>query len=213
MPPPSILGGRKPPVELEPKLNYDDVFDFLEAECDHDGTMDFVRSLKQWYSEHGSLTQKQHESLVKILERNNYAFDPNVVSDASVAQSEERPIHIREAGGAIPPAGSSHGFDEYQQQSRESAQYPGLGKNYVFPALGLCIKAGRIANLARKIAWSKNGNVDSVDRERVKRNLGDVLWYISQIASEFGMKFSDVAITNLHRIRARQEGKLQDDDD
>ena len=41
-------------------------------------------------------------------------------------------------------------FSEYQRRSRETAVYPHLGENLVYPALGLCGEAGETAEKIKK---------------------------------------------------------------
>jgi len=44
----------------------------------------------------------------------------------------------------------------------------------------------------------------------VKKELGDVLWYVSQVATEFNLNLSEIAEANIVKLRDRAErGKLK----
>lgn len=101
-------------------------------------------------------------------------------------------------------------FDEYQRATLKTAIYPDKGKrnpnaiNYA--VLGLIGEAGEIAN-----AWKKaiRDSDPTTAIEKIRWELGDVLWYIARAADEIGMKLSDVAQANLDKLADRgHRGKL-----
>ena len=96
-------------------------------------------------------------------------------------------------------------FEEYQKKSRETARYPDPGKNFVYPTLGLVGEAGEVAGKISKILRDKGGKLGEEDREELKRELGDVLWYLVQIATELGLSFGEVAEANLEKLHSRLE--------
>ncbi|EKD58785.1 MAG: pyrophosphatase [uncultured bacterium] len=96
-------------------------------------------------------------------------------------------------------------FNEYQKESRKNAIYPAIGSNFYFPVIGLAGETGEVAEKVKKILRDKDGMVDDQSREEVKKELGDVLWYLSQIASEFDLSLEDVATGNLEKIKNRKE--------
>jgi len=56
----------------------------------------------------------------------------------------------------------------------------------------------------------KNGIVEKEDREEIKKELGDVLWYLAQISTELKIKLDDVAKTNLEKLFSRlKRGKIK----
>jgi NTP pyrophosphatase (non-canonical NTP hydrolase) len=94
-------------------------------------------------------------------------------------------------------------FSVYQRLSRESAMYPNKDRNFVFPALGLCGEAGEAADGVKKAIRDDGGVVTDVRREELAAELGDVLWYASQLATEVGLDLDEVARGNLGKIVAR----------
>ena len=105
-------------------------------------------------------------------------------------------------------------FDEYQKKSRETAIYPNQGNNFIYPTLGLVGESGEIAEKVKKIIRDNNGLLDDFKREEIKKELGDVLWYVSQLATEIKINLSDIAETNISKLQSRKErDKLSGDGD
>jgi NTP pyrophosphatase (non-canonical NTP hydrolase) len=96
-------------------------------------------------------------------------------------------------------------FADYQEASRKTAIYPDLGKNFVYPTLGLAGEAGEVSEKVKKIIRDHAGVVSEESRDAIKKELGDVLWYVSQLATEFGMNLDEVATDNIAKLRSRQE--------
>jgi NTP pyrophosphatase (non-canonical NTP hydrolase) len=101
-------------------------------------------------------------------------------------------------------------FADYQQRSRATAVYPGAGDNLLYPTLGLCGEAGEVAEKVKKMVRDDAGVLTPERREALAKELGDVLWYVAQVATEAGLDLSDVAGANLEKLLSRQErGVLQ----
>lgn len=96
-------------------------------------------------------------------------------------------------------------FDTYQKESRITAIYPDLGNNIVYPTLGLCGESGEVAEKVKKLIRDRNGVMDAEFLDLLKKELGDVLWYIAQICTEVGFSMGDVAEHNLEKINSRKE--------
>ena len=48
-------------------------------------------------------------------------------------------------------------FEEYQRQSRKTANYPSIGQIYVYPTLGLTGESGEVAEKVKKIFRDDGG--------------------------------------------------------
>ena len=96
-------------------------------------------------------------------------------------------------------------LNEYQEQSRKTAVYPDAGNNFIYPTLGLAGEAGEVAEKVKKILRDKNGQVDEETRATLQKELGDVLWYITQTASEMGLSLEDIAQGNLDKLFKRKK--------
>tara|TARA_B100000579_G_scaffold376968_1_gene342744 strand:+ start:360 stop:689 length:330 start_codon:yes stop_codon:yes gene_type:complete len=95
-------------------------------------------------------------------------------------------------------------FNHYQSESRKTALYPNVGSNAIYPTLGLVGEAGEVADKVKKILRDKNGLFDKESKDAIKFELGDVLWYISQLSSELGYELEDVANANLQKLKSRK---------
>ena len=101
-------------------------------------------------------------------------------------------------------------LNDYQRESRKTALYPDVGNNAIYPTLGLVGEAGEVADKVKKILRDNKGIFDKESKDAIKFELGDVLWYISQITSELGYELEDIANTNLQKLNSRKiRGKIQ----
>jgi NTP pyrophosphatase (non-canonical NTP hydrolase) len=105
-------------------------------------------------------------------------------------------------------------FTDYQQKSRATAKYPVIGHGVIYPTLGLTNEAGEVAGKIKKIFRDKDGVIGEVERTTLKSELGDVLWYISQVCTELDISLDEVAEGNIAKLLDRQaRGKIQGDGD
>ncbi len=105
-------------------------------------------------------------------------------------------------------------FNDYQQKSRVTAQYPAIGHPVIYPTLGLVNEAGEVAGKIKKVFRDKSGEINPETREALKAELGDVLWYIAQVCTELDLPMDEVAEANLTKLLDRQaRGKIKGDGD
>ena len=101
-------------------------------------------------------------------------------------------------------------LNDYQRESRKTALYPEVGSNAIYPTLGLVGEAGEVADKVKKILRDKKGVFDKESKYAIKLELGDVLWYISQLSTELGYELEEVASANLQKLSSRKNrGKIQ----
>ena len=101
-------------------------------------------------------------------------------------------------------------FDEYQENTAKTAIYPTLGHPAVYPTLGLAGESGEVAEKVKKIVRDNDGKVSDETVNLIEKELGDVLWYVSQVAKEFGLSLSTVAEKNIAKLKDRQKrGKIK----
>lgn len=94
-------------------------------------------------------------------------------------------------------------FREYQLKAKETANFPDQDLIFVYTALGLAGEAGEVAEKIKKIWRDKNKQINETDRAEIKKEMGDVLWYLSQLAENLGIDFDDVAQTNINKTQSR----------
>ena len=95
-------------------------------------------------------------------------------------------------------------ISEYQELSRRTATYPGAGDNIVYPTLGLAGEAGEVAEKVKKLLRDDDGVMSRERREALAGELGDVLWYVAQVATEAGLELEEIAQGNLDKLLSRQ---------
>ena len=101
-------------------------------------------------------------------------------------------------------------LNAYQTAARLTALYPDAGSNPIYPTLGLTGEAGEVADKVKKVLRDRAGHFDDEVRAEIALELGDVLWYVAQLASELDYDLDDVANQNLQKLRDRSaRGQLK----
>ena len=105
-------------------------------------------------------------------------------------------------------------FQSYQRESRKTWNVIKTDHSIVYPTLGLANEAGEVAGKIKKIFRDRNGQITDADREALKSELGDVLWYLTQICTELGLSLEEVAEANVSKLFSRLErGAIKGDGD
>lgn len=108
----------------------------------------------------------------------------------------------------------SDNFSTYQRESRKTWSLIHTDHAIVYPTLGLVNEAGELAGKVKKIFRDKAGVISEEDRMALKYELGDVLWYMAQIATELDLDLQDVANANLEKLFSRLErGQIKGEGD
>lgn len=99
-------------------------------------------------------------------------------------------------------------INDYQAEAKKTAVYPSEYR-VIYPTLGLCGEAGEVAEKIKKILRDCGGIFTEAHRESIKKELGDVYWYLAALADDLDMDSSEVLQANLDKLHSRQErGKL-----
>jgi NTP pyrophosphatase (non-canonical NTP hydrolase) len=94
-------------------------------------------------------------------------------------------------------------FSTYQRRSRATARYPDAGTNPIYPTLGLCGEAGEVADKVKKVLRDQGGNFSPETVAALELELGDVLWYVAQLATELQLDLNQLAQANLDKLASR----------
>jgi NTP pyrophosphatase (non-canonical NTP hydrolase) len=104
-------------------------------------------------------------------------------------------------------------FNEYQNKSKETV----LNNSYdriEYYAIGLGDEAGEVLGKVKKLWRDRNFEVDDEFRDMLANEMGDVLWYMAQMARVADIEFEIVAQANLNKIFSRQaRGLIHGDGD
>jgi NTP pyrophosphatase (non-canonical NTP hydrolase) len=96
-------------------------------------------------------------------------------------------------------------LSDYQSRSRATAVYPQQGDNLLYPTLGLCGEAGEVAEKIKKMVRDDDGILSDARREALSKELGDVLWYLAQLATEADLDLDTIAEENLQKLFSRRD--------
>ena len=96
-------------------------------------------------------------------------------------------------------------FEVYQRESRKTWNVIATDHSIVYPTLGLTNEAGEVAGKIKKIFRDRNGQINEEDRQALKKELGDVLWYLTQICTELDLSLAEVAEANIVKLFSRLE--------
>ena len=100
-------------------------------------------------------------------------------------------------------------FNEYQLLANQTDHHSGtspLGSDHqdlLVPLLGLASEAGELLGEHKK--WASDGGSYKLYPDWVKEELGDMLWYLSNVATKYGLTLEEVA--NSEGIVAPQENE------
>jgi NTP pyrophosphatase (non-canonical NTP hydrolase) len=95
-------------------------------------------------------------------------------------------------------------FNSYQQKARSFAVYPENMK-LLYPVIGLAGESGEVCEKFKKIYRDSEGVISDKNRRLIALELGDVLWYVSNIAADLDLRLSDVARMNIEKLSSREK--------
>lgn len=91
----------------------------------------------------------------------------------------------------------------YQRLSHETAMYPGQGTmvGMMYAGLGLAGEAGEVVEHIKKAYRDEIYD----GRDDILLELGDVMWYVAEIATANGLSMGEVLQANLDKLADRQK--------
>ena len=98
-------------------------------------------------------------------------------------------------------------LNEYQRLANQTDLQPETGnfeadsRSILVPLLGIAGEVGELLGEHKK--WLRDGESYKLFPERVKDELGDVLWYLSNVATKHGLTLEEVADFNLSKTSRR----------
>lgn len=101
---------------------------------------------------------------------------------------------------------SAYSLNNYQEEAGLTAEYPGAGEGgtEAFSYLSLKLN-GEAGEVGEAFAKYLRGDYDFREaKRRIASELGDVLWYVSQLASELDLNLGDIAEDNIQKLRDRK---------
>lgn len=97
-------------------------------------------------------------------------------------------------------------FDEYQKIALTTAHnHPDSLMDQTIWAMGVAGEAGEVVEKWKKIVAYKDGKISKDDKAELKKELGDVVWYIAVLAHSLGLSFEEVMQLNVKKLADRQK--------
>lgn len=98
-------------------------------------------------------------------------------------------------------------LNTYQKEAQKTDRVSTLDgdASLAVPMLGLAGETGQLLSEYKK--HLRDGEAHRLFKERVSEELGDLLWYVANVASKFDLALSDIAAANLDKVRQRWVSK------
>ena len=105
-------------------------------------------------------------------------------------------------------------FRTFQLLAQKTDQVPTEQKSQnntdiIVPLLGLAGETGEL--LAEYKKHLRDGESYMIFKNRVSEELGDLLWYIANVATKFNLNLNEIAENNLHKVNDRWNSQLTTD--
>jgi NTP pyrophosphatase (non-canonical NTP hydrolase) len=93
-------------------------------------------------------------------------------------------------------------FSTYQEAASRTDRNPSAdGKGLMIPLLGLAGEAGELLSEYKK--FLRDGDAHTLFKDRFAEELGDILWYLANLATKLGLRLDQVAEQNLAKCQDR----------
>ena len=106
-------------------------------------------------------------------------------------------------------------FAQYEKEARLTAVYPGSEPSgtkeqnditgVYYCALGASGEAGEIANKVKKLIRDDGGTLNLEKCKAISFEIGDALWYLSNLSQEIGFSLEQIAEENISKLASRKQ--------
>jgi len=69
----------------------------------------------------------------------------------------------------------------------------------------LCGEAGEVAEKIKRLVRAGKSTANKEEKDEIAKELGDVLWYIANLATEMELNLDDIAYQNIEKLKSRQD--------
>lgn len=91
-------------------------------------------------------------------------------------------------------------FSEYQNESKQFLLRSANNAPYLFT--GLAGEVGEVCSLYAKAVRDTGNEIKTDD---LGKELGDVLWFVSQIATYYGLDLGQISDSNIKKLQSRKD--------
>jgi NTP pyrophosphatase (non-canonical NTP hydrolase) len=97
-------------------------------------------------------------------------------------------------------------FEQYQLRAHRTAIYP--EEHFEYPVIGLAGEVGELCNQVKKIIRDDGDLTTAMQSSRkakIEDEIGDILWYIAECCTKFGLDMNSIAEANLAKLANRAD--------
>lgn len=73
----------------------------------------------------------------------------------------------------------------------------------IYPTLGLTGESGEVADKVKKVLRDNHSEFTEPIKEAIALELGDVLWYVQELAHDLGFTLEEIAQKNIDKVLSR----------
>lgn len=99
-------------------------------------------------------------------------------------------------------------FNDYQKQALTTAytssSYTDTLMDKTIWVMGIAGESGEVVEKWKKIVAYKDGELAGEDIQNLKKELGDIIWYIAVFAHSLGLEFDDIIQMNVDKLKDRK---------
>lgn len=96
-------------------------------------------------------------------------------------------------------------LNEYQKEAAKTLKEMSQEETVKYLAMKMCEESGEVISLVAKHYYhGKEFNL-----EKLKEELGDVCFYVANLANTYGVSLADIATENIDKLRARHGEKYR----
>jgi NTP pyrophosphatase (non-canonical NTP hydrolase) len=100
-------------------------------------------------------------------------------------------------------------LSEYQRAAHRTSLRTTYGEGdvarLIYPTLKLAGEAGEFAEKVGKLLRDKDGRISDADRAALAGELGDVMWYVAEVATVLDLDLDEVGRGNIGKLASRAE--------
>lgn len=89
-------------------------------------------------------------------------------------------------------------YEKFVEQTKDN-----MCNDILYLTVAMCGEAGEVADKVKKIYRDHEGIVDSVAKQEIAAELGDVLWYLTAIAVKLRVPLWSIAKCNIDKVNRR----------
>lgn len=97
-------------------------------------------------------------------------------------------------------------FNDYQKKALTTkVVHPDPQMDKTIMAMGIAGEAGEVLEKWKKIVAYKKGKITKAELEELKKELGDVVWYVAVMSAGLGLTLEEVMQLNVSKLASRKQ--------